>query len=183
MEKNIKDFNKKPTGDFTRVNHQIRAVQIRVINAEGEMLGLMTPQEGIRLAREAGVDLVEVSPNATPPVCKLINYGKFKYEQQKKKNEAKKNQKQQQLKEIKLRPNIDPHDLGIKMKQMVGFLEDGDKIKITVRFKGREIAHADIGAKLLDRVKVEFEAKAKIESPPRMEGKQMAMVIAPATAK
>lgn len=175
--------DRKPSGDFIRINHQIRAVQVRVIDAAGEMLGVMTPQEGMRLAREAGLDLVEVSPNAAPPVCKIISYGKYKYELQKKKNEAKKKQKQQQLKEIKLRPNIDPHDLGIKIKHMGEFLEEGDKVKITVRFRGREISHIDLGTKLLDRVKLEFEAKARIETTPRMEGKQLIMIIAPNTAK
>ncbi len=147
------------------------------------MLGIMTPQEGMRLAKEAGVDLVEVSPNATPPVCKLINYGKYKYEQQKKKNEAKKKQKQQQLKEIKLRPNIDTHDLQIKTKHIREFLEEGDKVKITVRFRGREISHADLGQKLLDKVKAEFEEISRIELAPRMEGRQLVMVIAPASQK
>ena len=185
MEKNInnKDFNKKPTGDFTRVNHQIRVPQVRVIDANGEMLGVMTPQEGMRLAREAGMDLVEISPNASPPVCKIINYGKFKYEQQKKKNEAKKKQKQVVIKEIKLRPNIDPHDLGIKVKHMGEFLADGDKVKITVRFKGREISHSELGTQLLDKVKTQFEQTAKIEYGPKMEGKQLVMVIAPANSK
>ncbi len=147
------------------------------------MLGVMTVPEGIKLAEDRGLDLVEVSPNASPPVCKIIDFGKYKYEVQKKKNEAKKKQKVVVVKEIKLRPNIDPHDLGIKTKQMKGFLEDGDKVKVTLRFRGREMAHIDLGRALLDKVKTEFEATAKLELPPRLEGKQMIMVLAPATAK
>lgn len=156
---------------------------MRVIDEAGEMLGVMTVPEGIRLAEDRGLDLVEVSPNANPPVCKIIDFGKYKYEVQKKKNEAKKKQKVVTIKEIKLRPNIDPHDLGIKTKQMKGFLEDGDKVKITLRFRGREMAHIDLGRALLDKVKTEFETTAKLELPPRLEGKQMIMVLAPATAK
>lgn len=185
MEETIKDFdnNRKPTGDFTRINHQIRATQIRVIGASGDMLGVMTPQEGIRLAREVGLDLVEISPNATPPVCKIIDHGKYKYEQQKKKAEAKKHQKVVSLKEIKVRPNIDPHDLEIKSKQIDKFLKEGDKVKITLRYKGREIAHTDLGYALFDKLKAKFEADARIELAPRMEGKQLIMILAPASAK
>jgi len=154
-----------------------------VIDEAGEMLGVMTVPEGIKMAEERGLDLVEVSPNATPPVCKIIDFGKYKYEVQKKKNEAKKKQKVVVVKEIKLRPNIDPHDLGIKMKQMHSFLGEGDKVKVTLRFRGREMAHIDLGRALLDRVKNEFELTAKLELHPRLEGRQMIMVLAPATAK
>ena len=154
-----------------------------MIDEAGEMLGVMTVPEGIKMAEERGLDLVEVSPNATPPVCKIIDFGKYKYEVQKKKNEAKKKQKVVVVKEIKLRPNIDPHDLGIKMKQMHSFLGEGDKVKVTLRFRGREMAHIDLGRALLDRVKNEFELTAKLELHPRLEGRQMIMVLAPATAK
>ena len=165
------------------MNRQIRAEQVRVIDEAGEMLGVMTVPEGIRMAEERGLDLVEVSPNATPPVCKIIDFGKYKYEVQKKKNEAKKKQKVVTIKEIKLRPNIDKHDLGIKIKQMKSFLEEGDKVKITLRFRGREMAHIDIGRALMDRVKDEFGETAKLELHPRMEGRQMIMILAPQTVK
>ena len=147
------------------------------------MLGVMSVPDAIRRAEEAGLDLVEVSPNAEPPVCKIIDFGKYKYEVQKKKNEAKKKQKVVVLKEIKIRPNIDPHDLGIKMKQMHGFLAEGDKVKVTLRFRGREMAHIEIGRKLMDKVKAEFETAARMEMHPRLEGKQMMMVLAPASTK
>ena len=177
------DRFQKRNEDIAKVNRQIRAPQVRVIDEAGEMLGVMTVPEGIKLAEDRGLDLVEVSPNATPPVCKIIDFGKYKYEVQKKKNEAKKKQKVVTIKEIKLRPNIDPHDLGIKTKQMKGFLAEGDKVKITLRFRGREMAHIDLGRALLDRVKDEFGETAKLELHPRMEGRQMIMILAPQTAK
>ena len=147
------------------------------------MIGTMSVNDAIRKAEEAGLDLVEVSPNASPPVCKIIDFGKYKYEVQKKKNEAKKKQKIVSVKEIKLRPNIDPHDLGIKTRQMKGFLANGDKVKITLRFRGREMAHIELGRALLDKVKNEFGESAKLELPPRMEGRQMIMILAPQTGK
>lgn len=147
------------------------------------MLGVMSPREGIKHAEEAGLDLVEVSPNAKPPVCKIIDYGKYKYEDQKRKNEAKKKQKQVQIKEIKLRPNIDTHDLGVKKKAIDKFLAAGDKVKITMRFRGREMAHIDIGRALLEKLREEYKETTKVEHHPKMEGRQMIMILAPDTGK
>lgn len=175
-------FNKR-NEDIARVNRQIRAPQVRVINEEGEMLGVMTVPDAIRKAEEAGLDLVEVSPNANPPVCKIIDFGKYKYEVQKKKNEAKKKQKVVTIKEIKLRPNIDPHDLGIKSKQMKGFIEDGDKVKVTLRFRGREMSHIELGRALMDKVRDSFGDTARVELAARMEGRQMIMILAPQSGK
>tara|TARA_R110000868_G_scaffold75767_4_gene218416 strand:+ start:823 stop:1257 length:435 start_codon:yes stop_codon:yes gene_type:complete len=143
------------------------------------MLGVLTVREGILKAEEFGLDLVEVSPNADPPVCKILDYGKFKYEAQKKKNEAKKKQKIIEIKEIKLRPNIDEHDFEVKMKNVRKFIGEGDKVKVTLRFRGREMAHQDLGMNVLNRVRDEMEEAAKVESYPKMEGRQMIMVIAP----
>ena len=131
------------------------------------------------MAREAGLDLVEVSPNADPPVCKILDYGKFKYEAQKKKAEARKKQKVIEVKEIKLRPGIDDNDYEVKMRSMRKFLEEGDKVKVTLRFRGREMAHQDLGMKVLDRVRAELDDLGKVEQFPKMEGRQMVMVIAP----
>ncbi len=131
------------------------------------------------MAREVGLDLVEVSPNADPPVCKILDFGKYKYEIQKKKNEARKKQKIIEIKEIKLRPNIDENDYNVKMRNMRKFLEEGDKVKVTMRFRGREMAHQDIGLKVLDRVREELDELGKVEQFPRVEGRQMVMVLAP----
>ena len=147
------------------------------------MLGVMSVAQGVKHAQEAGLDLVEVSPNAKPPVCKVLDYGKYKYEHQKKKNEAKKNQKQVQIKEIKLRPNIDTHDLEVKRKAINKFLGAGDKVKITMRFRGREMAHIDIGRDLLERLREEYAETTKVEHHPKMEGRQMIMILAPETSK
>lgn len=166
--------------DPTRVNERIRCPEIRLVGADGEMIGVVSVAEGLRRAREEGLDLVEVSPGASPPVCKILDYGKYKYEQQKKAHEAKKKQKIIQIKEVKLRPNIDKHDLEIKLKAVEKFLEAGDKVKITLRFRGREMAHQEIGMRLLDKVKEYLADKIKIEHPPSFEGRQVVMVIAPA---
>ena len=131
------------------------------------------------MAEEAGLDLVEVSPNADPPVCKILDFGKFKYESQKRKAEARKKQKVIEIKEIKLRPNIDDNDYNIKMRSMIKFLEEGDKVKVTLRFRGREMAHQDLGVKVLDRVRSDLDELGKVEQFPKMEGRQMVMVIAP----
>ncbi|SLN23659.1 Translation initiation factor IF-3 [Oceanibacterium hippocampi] len=131
------------------------------------------------MAEEAGLDLVEVSPNAAPPVCKLMDYGRFKYEEQKKANEARKKQKTIEIKEIKMRPNIDQHDYDVKMRAIDRFLSEGDKVKVTLRFRGREMAHQDLGMRVLDRVRNDTEEQAKVEQLPKMEGRQMTMVIAP----
>jgi len=143
------------------------------------MVGVVSLREGLAMAVEVGLDLVEVSPNADPPVCKILDYGKYKYEVQKKKNEARKKQKIIEVKEIKLRPNIDDNDYGVKMRAMRKFLEEGDKVKVTLRFRGREMAHQDLGAKVLDRVREELDDLAKVEQFPKLEGRQMVMVMAP----
>jgi len=161
------------------VNRDILVERVRCIDPDGEMLGVLTVREGILKAEEFGLDLVEVSPNADPPVCKILDYGKFKYEAQKKKNEAKKKQKIIEIKEIKLRPNIDDHDFEVKMKNVRKFIGEGDKVKVTLRFRGREMAHQDLGMNVLNRVRDEMEEAAKVESYPKMEGRQMIMVIAP----
>lgn len=153
--------------------------EVRVIDSEGEQLGIMAIADAIAAAEEAGLDLVEVSPTAKPPVCKILDYGKFKYEQQKKKNEAKKKQKTIELKEIKFRPNIDQHDYDVKMKSMHKFIDEGDKVKVTLRFRGRELAHQELGLEVLNRVKEDMAEKAKVEQNPNMEGRQMVMVLAP----
>lgn len=146
---------------------------------EGENRGVVSTEEARQLADEVGLDLVEVSPNADPPVCKLMDFGKFKYENQKKANEARKKQKTINIKEIKMRPNIDHHDYDVKKRLMVRFLDDGDKVKVTMRFRGREMAHQERGLLVLDRVRDELEELAKVEQWPKMEGRQMIMVIAP----
>ncbi|MBI5165607.1 MAG: translation initiation factor IF-3 [Magnetospirillum sp.] len=168
-----------PKNDGPRVNREIDARSIRLVGADGEMIGVVTLREGLTMAEEAGLDLVEVSPNAEPPVCKILDFGKFKYEIQKKKNEARKKQKVIEVKEIKLRPNIDDHDYEVKMKNMRKFLEEGDKVKVTLRFRGRELAHQDIGMKVLEHVRDDLEDLGKVEQIPKMEGRQMVMVIAP----
>ena len=168
-----------PNRDGPRVNNEIDSRSIRLVDEDGEMVGVVSLKEGLEMAREAGLDLVEVSPNADPPVCKILDFGKFKYESQKKKNEARKKQKVIEVKEIKLRPNIDDNDYMIKMRSMKKFLEEGDKVKVTLRFRGREMAHQDLGMKVLDRVREELDTLAKVEQFPKMEGRQMVMVIAP----
>ena len=143
------------------------------------MVGIISVEEGIELAYEAGLDLVEISPNAEPPVCKVLDYGKYKYEEQKRKNEARKKQKTIDVKEIKMRPGIDEHDYQVKLRSMLRFLEDGDKVKVTIRFRGRELVHNELGMKVLDRVRDETEELAKVEAFPRLEGRMMTMVLAP----
>jgi translation initiation factor IF-3 len=142
------------------------------------MRGVMTVREGIAIAEEAGLDLVEISPNADPPVCKALDYGKYKYEMQKKAAEARKNQKVIELKEIKLRPNIDDHDFEIKMKSAKSFLQEGDKVKITLRFRGREMAHQEVAHQVIARVRAELDPFSKVESDPSFEGRQMVMILA-----
>ncbi|MBR9972707.1 translation initiation factor IF-3 [Magnetospirillum sulfuroxidans] len=168
-----------PKNDGPRVNREIDVRSIRLVGAEGEMIGVVSLREGLIMAEEAGLDLVEVSPNADPPVCKILDYGKFKYEAQKKKAEAKKKQKVIEVKEIKLRPNIDDNDYDVKMRAMRKFLEEGDKVKVTLRFRGRELAHQDLGMKVLERVRDDLEDLGKIEQIPKMEGRQMVMVVSP----
>lgn len=143
------------------------------------MVGVVPIREALQMAADAGLDLVEVSPNADPPVCKILDFGKFKYEAQKKKNEARKKQKVIDVKEIKMRPNIDEHDYEVKMRSIHRFLEEGDKVKVTMRFRGREMVHQDLGIKVLERVRNELDDLAKVEQLPRLEGRQMVMVMAP----
>ena len=162
-----------------RFNQFITSPKVRVIDENGENLGVMYTREAIDQAAEVGLDLVEISPNADPPVAKFLDIGKFKYEAQKKANAARKSQKTQEIKEIKMRPNIDDHDYDVKMRAVNKFIEEGDKVKITLRFRGRELAHGQLGMKLLQRVQEDVAEVAKIEQYPRMEGRQMLMVLAP----
>ena len=159
-----------------RFNEFISAPKVRVIDENGENIGVLLTAEAIEQAAEAGLDLVEVSPNADPPVCKFLDVGKYKYEAQKKANLARKSQKTQ---EIKMRPNIDDHDYGVKMRKVHEFIEEGDKVKVTLRFRGRELAHGELGMQLLQRVQADVAETAKVEQHPRMEGRQMLMVLAP----
>ncbi|KAA2214387.1 translation initiation factor IF-3 [Teichococcus oryzae] len=168
-----------PPRDGPRVNEDIRVPQVRLIDQDGEMLGVMSAREALLRAYDVGMDLLEISPNAVPPVCKITDYGKYKYEQQKKANEARKKQKIVEIKEIKVRPNIDDHDYDVKMRAAKGFLEEGDKVKVTLRFRGREMAHQDLGVKVLERVRTELGELAKVEQMPRLENRQMIMVLAP----
>ena len=162
-----------------RFNEFIQSQKVRVIDENGENLGVMYTREAMEQAREVGLDLVEVSPNADPPVAKFLDVGKFKYETQKKANLARKSQKTQEIKEIKMRPNIDDHDYDTKMKKVQEFIEEGDKVKVTLRFRGREMAHGQLGMLVLQRVQQDTLEIAKVEQHPRMEGRQMLMVLAP----
>jgi translation initiation factor IF-3 len=168
-----------PSRDGPRVNEEIRVPQVRLIDQDGEMQGVMSARDALLRAYSVGLDLLEISPNADPPVAKILDYGKFKYEQQKKKNEAKKKQKVVEIKEIKVRPNIDENDYQVKMKAMKTFIEEGDKVKVTLRFRGREMAHQDIGIRVLERIRNEMEQATKVEQMPRMENRQMIMVLSP----
>lgn len=143
------------------------------------MLGVMTARDALQRAFSVGLDLLEISPNAEPPVVKILDYGKFKYEQQKKKNEARKRQRVIEIKEIKVRPNIDENDYQVKMRAMKSFIEEGDKVKVTLRFRGREMAHQDIGVRVLERIRAEMDSTSKVEQMPRMENRQMVMVLSP----
>nr|WP_254694932.1 translation initiation factor IF-3 [Antarctobacter heliothermus] len=149
------------------------------MGAEGENVGVVTPARAMEMAEQAGLDLVEISPNAAPPVCKIMDFGKFKYETQKREAEARKKQKIIEVKEVKFRPNTDIHDYGVKMRNVFKFLENGDKVKITLRFRGREMAHQNLGRELLERVAEDVKEIGKVENMPRMEGRQMVMMIGP----
>jgi translation initiation factor IF-3 len=162
-----------------QINRDIRAREIQLIDAEGQNRGVMQTTDALQLAEEAGLDLVEIVPNATPPVCKILDFGKFRFLEQKKAAEARKRQKVVEIKEIKLRPGIDDHDYEVKMRAVRRFFEEGDKVKVTLRFRGREMAHQDLGFKLLNRVRAETGPIAKVEAEPLMEGRQMTMVLAP----
>ncbi len=172
--------NAPPTRDTgPRVNDRIRAAEIRLIGAEGENLGVVTPEKALALAVEAGLDLVEISPNAAPPVCKIMDFGKFKYEQQKRESEARKKQKTIEIKEVKFRPGTDTHDYDVKMRNVMRFLEGGDKVKVTLRFRGREMAHQQLGIELLNRIAADVGDAGKVENMPKLEGRQMVMMIGP----
>ena len=168
-----------PTRDGPRVNEEIRVPSVRLIDEEGEMQGVMTTRDAMQRAFSVGLDLLEISPNAEPPVVKILDYGKFKYEQQKKKNEARKKQKVIEIKEVKVRPNIDENDYQVKMRAMKSFIEEGDKVKVTLRFRGREMAHQDLGVKVLERIRTDMDERTKVEQMPRMENRQMIMVLSP----
>lgn len=168
-----------PTKEGPRANRDIRVPRVQLIDDEGNNRGIVPIQEALQLAEEAGLDLVEISPNTEPPVCKIVDLGKMKYQSQKKAAEARKKQKTIEIKEIKMRPNIDTHDYEVKMKAVRRFFEEGDKVKLTLRFRGREMAHLELGMQLLNRVRQEVEPIAKVEAEPKLEGRQMMMVLAP----
>jgi translation initiation factor IF-3 len=168
-----------PQKEGPRTNREIRAREVQLIDSEGKNHGVIQLLDALNIAEQAGLDLVEIAPNSVPPVCKIMDYGRFRFAEQKKAAEARKKQKVVEVKEIKLRPGIDEHDYGVKMKAVQRFFEEGDKVKVTLRFRGREIAHQDIGYRLMTRVKSETATVAKVELEPSMEGRQMVMVLAP----
>src|SRR5215471_16255669 len=172
-------MNLTPTREGPRINDVIGAARVRLVDERGQMVGVVDRNEALAMASDVGLDLVEIAPNADPPVCKILDFGKYKYEEQKKKNEARKKQKIIEVKEIKLRPSIDDHDYDVKMRSMVKFIEEGDKVKVTMRFRGRELAHQELGMDVLVRVKDDLDEIAKVEQMPRMEGRQMIMVMSP----
>ena len=172
-----RDFRGDNRARETRVNERIRACEVRLIDEEGQMVGVMTSSQALAMARERGLDLVEVSPMAVPPVCKLMDYGRFKYEQSKKENEARKHQKVSEVKEIRLSPRTDDHDLSVKARKIEEFLAEGDKVKVGVRFRGRELAHPELGRQLLEKIIAGLKSIAVIECPPLMEGKIMSMIV------
>ena len=172
-------LNFTPTREGPRINDEINVQRVRLVDERGNMVGVVGRGEALAMAADAGLDLVEIAPNADPPVAKILDFGKFKYEEQKKKNEARKKQKIIEVKEIKLRPSIDDHDYATKMKAMNKFIEEGDKVKVTMRFRGRELAHQELGMNVLIRVREDLDGIAKVEQMPRMEGRQMTMVVSP----
>ena len=176
------EINNAPVreADGPRINRGIKAKEERLINHNGENLGVVSLNEALKIAQEVGLDLIEISPQVTPPVCKVLDYGKYKYELQKKKNEAKKNQKVVSIKELKLRPMIDTHDYEVKVKQAKKFLSQGDKVKFTMRYKGREMSANDMGKEILNKLLEDLEGLCKVDAAPKMEGKQMFMIVSPA---
>jgi translation initiation factor IF-3 len=166
-----------------RINGEINAREVRLIGTDGEIIGVMSGRDAMKMAEEADTDLVEISPNAEPPVCRLMDYGKFKFQEQKKAAEARAKQKVIQVKEIKFRPGTDENDYQVKMRNIKRFIEDGDKVKITLRFRGREMAHQEIGMRQLERVRDEMGELIQVESMPKLEGRQMVMMISPARKK
>jgi translation initiation factor IF-3 len=172
-------MNFTPAREGPRINEEIGVQRVRLVDEHGAMVGIVGRAEALGKASEAGLDLVEIAPNADPPVCKILDFGKYKYEEQKKKNEARKKQKIIEVKEIKLRPSIDDHDYDVKMRSMMKFIDEGDKVKVTMRFRGRELAHQELGMDVLVRVRDHLQEIAKVEQMPRMEGRQMTMVMSP----
>ncbi len=170
----------KDNGISLNVNEKIRAREVRLIGADGNNVGVVSINEALNMARDAGLDLLEIAPQSNPPVCKIMDYGKWKYEEQKKLKEAKSNQKVVETKELKIRPNIDVHDFDVKMKSAKRFIEDGNKVKFSVRFKGREITNQESGLSLLNRIKEELGDTIKVDKEPLMEGRQMIMFVSPA---
>ncbi len=168
-----------PTREGPRVNDEIRADKVRLIDEAGEMQGVVALRDALNRAYASGLDLLEISPNADPPVVKILDFGKFKYDQQKKRNEARKKQKVIEIKEIKVRPNIDENDYQVKLRAMKSFIDEGDKVKVTLRFRGREMAHQELGVKVLERIRSDMDADSKVEQMPRMENRQMVMVLTP----
>ena len=162
-----------------RINEKIRSSELRLIGADGDNVGVVTPERAMEMAAEAGLDLVEISPNANPPVCKIMDFGKYKYETQKREAEARKKQKIIEIKEVKFRPNTDVNDYDVKMRNVFKFIENGDKVKVTLRFRGREMAHQNLGRELLERVAQDTKEVGRVENFPKMEGRQMVMLIGP----
>ncbi len=168
-----------PVKEGPRVNDEIRIPQVQLVDHDGQNRGIVDIEEAMHLAEEAGLDLVEISPNSRPPVCKILDYGKYKFQAQKKASEARKKQKTVEVKEIKMRPSIDTHDYDVKMRAARRFLDEGDKVKMTLRFRGREMAHQELGLQLLFRVRDDLTDMAKVEAEPKLEGRQMIMILAP----
>ncbi|HCZ17069.1 MAG TPA: translation initiation factor IF-3 [Accumulibacter sp.] len=166
-----------------RVNGEINAPEVRLVGEDGEALGVMSAREALSLAEEAGLDLVEIAPMARPPVCRIVDFGKFKYQEQKRQHEQRQKQKQVQVKEVKLRPGTDENDYQIKLRNMTRFLEEEDKVKVTLRFRGREMAHQDIGMRQIERIRADLQEVALVEQMPKMEGRQMIMVLTPSKKK
>ena len=179
----FKGIKKIATEKLQRINQEITAPEVRLIGSDGNAIGVVKLNEALRLAEEEDTDLVEIAPNADPPVVRVMDFGKFKYQEAKRLHEAKLKQKVIQVKEVKFRPGTDDGDYGVKLRNLIRFLEDGDKTKITLRFRGREMAHQEIGAKMLDRLKADLEPYGQVEQFPKMEGRQMVMVLAPAKKK
>ena len=172
-------FQRRNKDRGPKTNNRINSPEVQVISSNGENLGILNTNEAISIAKEEGLDLIEISPNAKPPVCKIMDMGKFKYDQQKKANKAKKKQKKMELKEIKLRPVTEIHDYTFKIKNAQKFLTKGDKVKFTIKFKGRELQHSDLGHKLMDKIKQDMQELGRVELEPKFDGKQMIMVIHP----
>lgn len=170
-------FPRSNNDKLPRTNEYISSPSVRVVDEEGDMLGVMPTEQALELAKQRGLDLVEISPNAEPPVCKIIDFGKYKYEEQKRANDAKKKQKTVQVKEVKVRPNIGDHDYQVKIRSIEKFISAGNKVKVSLRFRGREITHQDIAIRLMERIIEDIQEFAKAEVEPKMEGRQLAMIL------